>query len=167
MQIIVNITKSWGIGREGDQPFYIPEDLAFFKAMTLGKVVIMGRATLAALPGGRPLKGRTNIVLTRNAEFEAEGVIICHSLEELFERLADFAPEEIFVIGGAEIYAALLPHCTKAYITKIFAEADCDRFLPNLDEMPEWQLAKTSEIKNHEGIEFCFCEYERRENYGN
>jgi dihydrofolate reductase len=171
MQAILNVDKNWGIGFEGDQPFYIPEDLRFFRDKTLGGVVVMGRATLEALPGGRPLKGRTNIVLTRKRGFSADDAIICHSFEELFERLSNFAhknifgPEDIFVIGGAEIYAALLEYCSKAYITKIFAEADCDRFFPNLDEMEDWRLVSMSEIKNYEGIEYCFCEYERVSEY--
>jgi len=159
MQAIVNVDENWGIGRDGDQPFYIPEDLAFFKRMTKGKIVIMGRATLAALPNGKPLKHRTNIVLTTKQGFDIEDAIVCNSIEEMLYAVEPFPAEDIFVIGGAQIYTSLLPYCTTAYITKIHANGKCDRFFPNLDEMTDWQLKEQSEIKHHEGIGFQFCTY--------
>ncbi|MCL2350398.1 MAG: dihydrofolate reductase [Defluviitaleaceae bacterium] len=159
MKAIVNIDKNWGIGREGDQPFYIPEDLKFFQRKTSGKIIVMGRATLMALPNGAPLKNRVNVVLTRQQDFAAGDAIICHSFEDLHKELAAWPPDDIFVIGGAEIYAALLDFCTKVYVTKIHAKAACDRHFPNLDKMENWQLHNSSEIKAHEGLEFQFCEY--------
>jgi len=161
MIAILNADKNWGIGSAGDQPFYIPEDLKFFMTKTLGNVVIMGRATLEALPKKKPLPKRTNIVLTRQKGFEADGATICHDFDGLFEELRRHDKEQVFVIGGAEVYHALLPHCTKVYVTKIFAEAACDRHFPNLDEMPEWHITDASEIKNHLGLEYCFYTYER------
>ena len=162
MQAILNIDKNWGIGADGDQPFFISEDLQFFKEKTLGKVVVMGRATLQALPKGQPLKGRTNVVLTRQKGFDAQGSIVCNDFDELSETLKTYPAEEVFIIGGAEIYETLLPYCSKVYITKIDAEADCDRFFPNLDQMPNWRKKSISEVKRCEetNLEFRFWEYE-------
>ena len=159
MQAIVNVDENWGIGRDGDQPFYIPEDLAFFKGMTLGKIVIMGRATLNALPGAKPLPKRTNIVLSTKQGFDVEDAVVCASIDELLYAIEPFSPEDIFIIGGGQIYAALLDHCTTAYITKIHANGNCDRFFPNLDKHPDWQLASSSEIKTYNNINFQFCSY--------
>jgi len=161
MIAIVNVDENWGIGKEGDQPFYIPEDLKFFKEKTLGKVIIMGRATLEALPNAKPLPARTNIVLTRQSDFEVENATVCHSFNELFELVKTHDAVQVFVIGGADIYKNLLPYCNKAYITKIYASADCDRYFPNLDEEKEWEMTEFSDIKNHDGIKFQFCTYER------
>jgi len=158
MKLIVAVCQDWGIGKDGDQPFYIPEDLQYFKAKTLGKVMVMGRITLAALPNG-PLKRRTNIVLTRDAGFSVEGAATCNSLDELLHHLSQYDTDDVFVIGGQQIYEQLLPYCDTAYVTKIFATAPTDRFFPNLDDMDNWQLHSQSEIKSHDGIDFSFCEY--------
>jgi len=159
MQAIVNVDENWGIGRDGNQPFYIPEDLAFFKRVTKGKVVVMGRATLAALPNGAPLKNRTNIVLTTQQDLTVENAIICHSIPHLLEIVADYPQGDIMVIGGAKIYETLLPHCDVAHITKIAANGKCDRFFPNLDKNPKWKLESQSETKTYDGIDFWFCKY--------
>jgi len=161
MTAIVNVDENWGIGKEGDQPFYIPEDLKFFKEKTLGKVVVMGRATLEALPNAKPLPQRENIVLSRQKGFFVEGAMVCNSIDELLEVLKNHESKNIFVIGGANVYAMLLPLCKRAYVTKIFATTDCDRHFPDLDEMAEWVQTEASERKNHEGLEFQFCSYER------
>ena len=159
MTAIVNVDKNWGIGRDGDQPFYIPEDLKFFSDKTRGNVVVMGRATLEALPNSSPLPKRINIVMTKQEEMKVRGATVCNDFDQLFKALQAFDDREIFVIGGAKLYNDLLQHCTKAYVTKIFDEATCDRWFPNLDEMPNWRLSHASEVKSHKGLEFQFCEY--------
>ncbi|MCL2376407.1 MAG: dihydrofolate reductase [Defluviitaleaceae bacterium] len=159
MKLIVAVCEGWGIGKDGTQPFFIPEDLKYFKDKTLGKVVVVGRVTFLALPGAAPLKGRTNIVLTRNKSFDAGGAAICTSSEELLQHLSNYSSDDIFVIGGRQIYDLLLPYCDTAYVTKIFAKAETDCFFPNIDEMSNWQLHDKSDIKNHDGINFCFYEY--------
>lgn len=158
MKLIVAVCEDWGIGKDGDQPFYIPEDLQYFKAKTLGKVMVMGRVTLAALPNG-PLKRRKNVVLTRDASLVVAGASACNSLQELSQYLSQYNADDIFVIGGQQIYEQLLPYCDTAYVTKIFATSPTDRFFPNLDNMDNWQLYSQSETKSHDGTEFCFCEY--------
>ena len=158
MKLIVAVCENWGIGKDGNQPFFIPEDLRYFKAKTLGKVMVMGRVTLAALPNG-PLKRRTNIVLTRDVDFAVDGVVVCNSLQKLMRHLSQYDTDDVFIIGGQQIYEQLLPYCDTAYVTKIFADVPTDRFFPNLDDMDNWHLRNQSEIKNHKGIRFCFCEY--------
>jgi dihydrofolate reductase len=162
MKAIVIVDEKWGIAKNGDQPFYIPEDLKFFKEKTLGKVVVMGRGTLAALP--RRLKflpDRINVVLTRQRDFVCRGVVIRNSIEDLEFYLAGYAPEDVFVIGGAEIYEQLLERCSKVYVTKVFADAECDKFFPNLDRMDEWKCVKSSAVSVHNSVAYWFREYER------
>lgn len=115
MNVIAAVDQNWGIGKNGDQLVYLSEDLKRFQALTTGHAVILGRKTLATFPGGRPLKRRRNLILTRNAGFAAEGAEVFFSLEDLLQA----APDDAFVIGGASVYRQLLPWCTTAYITKI------------------------------------------------
>jgi len=159
MKLIVIVDENWGIGIDGDQPYHIPEDQRFFREKTLGKAIVIGRVTLAAFPHGRPLKGRTNIVLTRS-RLDTQGIITCASLPELAELLNGYNTDEVYVAGGQQIYEMLLEYCNTAYVTKIFATPHVDRYFPNLDEMPNWVLTSQSAPKCHDGIEFCFCEYE-------
>lgn len=160
MNIIVAVDKNYGIGRDGGLLFSIPEDMAYFRSMTRGKTVIMGRKTLDSLPGGRPLKDRRNIVFSRSADFEREGVERVSSGEELLDIIKD--EEDAFVIGGEAIYREMLPYCDKAYVTMVDAEAEADRFFPRMDDMADWILAQASEWKEHEGIRFQFREYHRK-----
>ena len=131
MKLIVAVDRSWAIGREGDQLLYLSADLRRFKELTLGGTVILGRKTLATFPGGRPLKGRRNLILSRSPDFAPEGAEVFRSVEELLAA----APEDSFVIGGESVYRALLPYCTTAYVTKIDAAFPADRFFPDLDAL--------------------------------
>ena len=158
MKLIVVVDENWGIGKDGDQPYHIPEDQRFFREKTLGKAIVIGRVTLAAFPGGRPLKGRTNIVLTRNT-LDVPGIITCGGRAELFEVLRGYSKDDVFVAGGQQIYEMLLEYCDTAYVTKIFAAPAVDRYFPNLDALPNWEQTAQSKRKSHDGIEFCFCEY--------
>jgi len=160
MKLFVAVDKNWGIGKDGDQPFYIRDDLRNFRRKTLDKVMIMGRVTFMALPGG-PLKNRTNIVLTKDAAFAADGVIVCNSLTDLFEHIAKYDTDDLIVIGGQQIYEILLDYCDTAYVTKIFASAETDRHFPNLDKLDNWRLFGQSEMKSQGGLAFCFCEYRK------
>ena len=159
MNIIVAVDKNYGIGKDGGLLFSIPEDMAFFRSMTRGKTVIMGRKTLESLPGGKPLKGRRNIVFSRDPAFMAEGVERVSSINELLNAVE--GDDDAFVIGGEAIYGMLLPICDKAYVTMVDAEAEADRYFPRIEHMEEWILAYASEWKEHEGISFQFREYHR------
>ena len=158
MKLIVNADKNWAIGRGGDLLFPIPEDMKFFRETTKGKTVIMGRKTLESFPNGQPLKNRLNIVLSRrDAEFP-EGVVHVRSVDELKDAVKDIPDDELFVIGGAEIYKLLLPECDTALITVVDAESrDADAYIPDFDELDGWTLAEQSEEKEHNGVKFRFC----------
>lgn len=158
MILIAAVDSSWGIGYENDLLFHIPEDMKFFRSMTLNKTVVMGKATLDSLPGGNPLKNRDTVVLSTTMK-ERDDLIICRSLDELLGLLEE--KEDVMVCGGESIYKLLLPYSDKAYITKIQSEKKADKFFPNLDALPDWKLTEESEEKEHEGIKFSFCTYER------
>ena len=104
MNMIALVDQNWAIGKDGEQIVYLPSDLKFFRETTMGHPVILGRKTLATFPGGRPLKGRRNLILSRNPGFSAEGGEVFASLDALLAA----APEDSFVIGGASVYEALL-----------------------------------------------------------
>ena len=163
MKLIVNADKNWAIGKGGDLIFPIPEDMKFFRETTKGKTVIMGRKTLESFPNGQPLKNRRNIVLSRRGGDFPEGVTAVHSAEELEDAVSGIPEDELFVIGGAEIYRLLLNRCDEALITRVDAVCpDPDSFIPNFDELPDWVLAEQSEEKEHEGLRFRFCTYRRK-----
>ncbi|MGD1956463.1 MAG: dihydrofolate reductase [Sphingomonadales bacterium] len=122
------------IGKDGDLPWRLPEDLKRFKAITLGKPIIMGRKTWDSL--GRPLPGRKNIVLTRDTQFAAEGCVVVHTLDDAID--AASGTEDIMIIGGAEIYRLAMPHVGRIYLTEVDAAPDGDTYFPELVER-EWQ----------------------------
>ena len=161
MNMIVAADKNWGIGRDGGLLTHLPGDLKYFKERTLGKVVVMGRKTLESLPGGRPLPGRTNIVLTGNPDFEKEGCIVVHSLDELRAECAKHKPENVMLIGGAQVYNMLMEECDSLFITKIFAEFEADAFIKNADLMPDYKIVWHSDVQEENGIRYQFLEYKR------
>ena len=108
MKLIVNVDRQWNIGCDNGLLFSIPEDMKFFRQTTTGKVVVMGRKTLDSFPGGRPLKNRVNIVLTRDSSFEREGTLVCHSVQEVFDAVKDYNTDDVFVIGGESVYKMFL-----------------------------------------------------------
>lgn len=128
------------IGRDNKLPWYLPEDLKYFKRITFGKPIIMGRNTWESLKG--PLPGRTNIVITRQADYQAEGARVVGSLAEacrLAEHIAVVdGSDEVIVIGGAQIYAAALPEADRIYITEVHADVEGDTFFPAYDRS-QWQ----------------------------
>lgn len=158
MHLIVAVDKNWAIGKNGDQLIYIPEDLKHFKALTTGHPVILGRKTMATFPGGRPLKGRRNLILSRDPAFAPEGGEVYPSLKQLVAS----APADSFVVGGASVYAALLPYCDTAHITRIDAVFPADKFFPDLDADPAWQVQDVSDPMEHDGLSFRYYTYIRK-----
>lgn len=158
MNLIVAVDRNWAIGKDGDQLVYLSEDLKHFKALTTGHPVILGRKTLATFPGGRPLKGRRNMILSRNPGFAPEGAEVFQNLPALLEA----APEDAFVLGGASVYAALLDRCGTAYVTRIeasFPGPDC--FFPNLDRLPQWHVTDEGPTLEEQGLRFRYVTYRR------
>ena len=158
MNMIVAVDRNWAIGKDGDQLVYIPADLKRFKALTMGHPVILGRKTLATFPGGRPLKGRRNLILSRNPAFAPEGAEVYPDAQALLAQ----APEDAFVIGGASVYRDLLERCDTVYVTKIDAEYPADCWFPDLDENPAWAVTEESEPQEHEGLSFRYVTYQRK-----
>ncbi len=154
------VDNCWGIGRDGCLLFHIPEDMRLFREYTRGKTVVMGRATLQSLPGGAPLKNRRNIVLSGTAGFAAEGAAVCGSLAGLAAVLAGAPKGEVWVIGGEQVYRLLLPFCSRAYVTRVHADGEADRFFPNIDADPAWALREQSEQKHHGTLGYRFCVYQ-------
>ncbi len=162
MRIIVNAGNNWGIGLKNKLLVRIPNDMKFFRAQTIGKVIVMGRNTLESFPQSQPLAGRTNIVLTTDPDYKVKDAIILHSMEELFEELKKYNDDDVYVVGGESIYRQLLPFCNKAYVTKVNHSYEADAYFPNLDELPEWRQTGESEEQTYFDLEYVFATYERQ-----
>ena len=162
MNLIASADRNWAIGMDSKLLVRIPEDMKRFRRMTVGKVVVLGRKTMETFPGGKPLKDRTNIVLSKSGGCQAEGAVLVHSMEELEEELSKYKSEDIFVIGGESIYRQLLDRCDTAYITKIDYAYQADAWLPDLDEEEGWQITEEGEEQTYFDLEYRFLTYSRR-----
>ena len=156
---IVAVDEKWAIGKNNDLLFSIPEDMKYFRKMTLGAAVVYGKNNLLSFPGGKPLPKRRNIVVSTSLENSEEYEVV-RNLKELAELLKDEKEREIFVIGGAEIYAQMLPYCKNAYVTKMYRDFEGEKFFPDLDKNPEWELKEEGELQDHEGLKYSFNRYE-------
>ena len=161
MNLIVAVDKNWAIGNGNKLLVSIPQDMKFFRETTTGKVVVLGRKTLETFPGKQPLKNRTNIVLTRDKNYQVKDAIVVHDMESLMEELKKYDEEEIYVIGGETIYRQLLPYCKVAHVTKINHAYEADTYFPNLDEKEEWVVTGVSEEQTYFDLEYEFVRYER------
>ncbi|MDR0357045.1 MAG: dihydrofolate reductase [Clostridiales Family XIII bacterium] len=168
---IASVDRDWGIGKGGKLLAHLPGDLRYFKAATLGQIVVMGRRTLESLPGGRPLRDRTTLVLTRRADFEANGAATVRSVEELAREIAGLRAKggmkagertDVFAAGGGDVYAELLPYTEICLITKMEESFAADAFFPNLDEDEEFLLARSDAPITENGLTYRFTEYRRR-----
>ena len=160
MKAIVAVDEKWGIGKNNDLLFSIPEDMKFFRQTTLNKTVVMGRKTLQSFPNGNPLKNRNNIVLSRN--YEKDGATVVKDLLELKAELLKHDKDDIFVIGGASIYELLLPYCESALVTKVYADGNATAFFPNLDQLDGWEMVNESQIIETNGYKIKFTEYKNQ-----
>ena len=158
MELIVAVYDDWGIGKDGTQPVALSADRKFFRETTRGAMVIVGRKTLSDFPGGKPLPGRVNVVLTRTPQ-EIPGVEVCTSPEDAVQ-LAKTA-QRAFVIGGGSVYRQMLSYCDTAYITKVHACPESDTYFPDLDTDPNWEMAEVLESGEEDGILYEMCLYKR------
>lgn len=156
MDLIVAVYEDWGIGCDGTQPVALSVDRVFFRETTRGAAVIAGRKTVADFPGGKPLPGRKNILLSRQ-EIQMPGFTVCHSPEEAVEATRE--AERVFVIGGGSIYKQMLPLCQKAYVTKVYACPKSDTYFPDLDADPTWKLQEVLQSGEENGIKYEMCLY--------
>lgn len=164
MNLIVAVDKNWAIGRNNKLLVRIPSDMKYFRETTTGKVVVMGRKTLESFRNAEPLKNRTNIVLTTRPDYQAKGALIVHSVEECLETLKGYASEDVYIIGGEQVYRAFLPYCTLAEVTYIDYAYEADAHFPNLDEASEWELTGETEEQTYFDLEFYRRRYERKNN---
>jgi len=158
MNFIVAVDENYAIGRNGDLIYSLPSDLAYFKKVTNGKVVVMGDKTYMSLPK-HPLPNRINIVMTLT-DNNYDGAITVRSIKELKEVVKEFNTDDVFVIGGASIYNLLMDNCKFAYITKIKAHEPADTHINNIEETGEWELIQKSETMTENGLEFNFCVFQ-------
>ncbi len=161
MKAIVAVDVKWGIGKNNDLLFSIPEDMKFFREKTSGKVVCMGYNTLLSFPGSKPLKNRTNIVLAPEG-VEREDCTIVHTLDDLFKTLKKYDDDEIFVIGGAMFYRTMVDYCSQVFVTKVNADGEATVFYPNLDEKENFELVYVSQPIMTNDYEIRFTTYQNK-----
>lgn len=157
--LILARARNGVIGAKGGLPWHLPEDLAFFKRTTMGHPIVMGRKTWESI--GRPLPGRRSIVVTRDRNFAATGAEVVHSLDDAVALCAD--SDEIFVIGGAHLYADALPRADRLLLTEIQADFDGDTFLP-APSAADWKEASREPhpATDSRAFAFDFVDYRRR-----
>ena len=156
MKAIVAVDKKWGIGKNNDLLFSLPEDMKFFREKTNGKTVCMGYNTLLSFPNSKPLKNRVNIVLAPDG-VERDDCIIVHTLEELSNTLKSY--DDVFVIGGAMFYKTMVPYCEEVYVTKVDADGEATVFYPNLDEIEGFKMVYESKPVESNGYQIKFTTY--------
>lgn len=163
INIIVAVTNNNVIGKGNDMPWHLPSDLKRFKQITEGSCVVMGRKCWESIPEKfRPLPKRVNVVITRNEAFEAKGAATLSDLDKVLTQLRDNGDEdEVFVIGGSEIYKQAFKYATRLFLTRILAEIDGDVFLEGLNP-DEWEYVEGSEIQKENNLSFKFEEYSRK-----
>lgn len=152
ISLLVAMDEGGGIGRDNRLPWRLSADLRRFKRLTMGHHMLMGRKTYESI--GRALPGRTTIVVTRQADYQAEGCTVAHSLEEGIELAKGAGEEELFVIGGGEIFQQALPLAGRIYLTEVHGRAGCDVFFPRLEE-GEWRTVEVEEVGADEVNEYA------------
>lgn len=161
VSLIVAMAANRVIGRDGDLPWRLPADLRFFKRVTMGHHLVMGRKTWASI--GRPLPGRTMVVLTRDAGLEIPGVHVVHGLADALALARAAGDSEAFVIGGAEIFARALPLADRLYLTRIHADVEGDVRFPDFDESAWIEVAREEHAADEDhALSFALCTLERR-----
>jgi dihydrofolate reductase len=158
LTIIVAVDAKLGIGINNTLAWHLPEDLIRFKQITTGHTIIMGRKTYESI--GRPLPNRRNIVLTRQTDWQAPGVEVAHTLQAAMEMVDDAQAEvEIFVIGGADIYAQALPLCSKLLVTEIHSDVHCDTFFPAIDKKSWHETERITRHSEKNAFDYSFVTY--------
>ncbi len=175
IKAIVAVDENWAIGCSGRLLFALPTDLQHFKRMTKGKTVLMGRKTMDSLPGGRPLPGRLNLVLTNDPARVKEGFFSVSTVEEAVERLTSAQRERLepgtmsqtvvddaFVLGGEQVYRLLLPYCDEAIVTHIHERAEtADAFFPDLTALSDWEEVERGDTVFDSGHSYTIVCYRR------
>ena len=156
---IVATGKNGVIGSNNEIPWYLPADLAYFKKTTIGKPIIMGRNTFHSI--GRPLPKRTNIVITRDPFFSAEGILVAHDIEEALTLAQETGATEVFIIGGGQIYRQSMDYWDKIYLTEVDIQVEGDTFFPEINSTEWREISRnihTSDEKNEYAYSFVELE---------
>jgi dihydrofolate reductase len=159
ISLVLAMAANGVIGQNGALPWRIPEDMRRFKSLTMGKPCIMGRKTWDSLPK-KPLPGRTNIVITRDRNFAADGAVVVNSLDDALSRAAAENPDEIMIIGGAEIYKAVLPRATRIHLTEVQGNFEGDAHMPPFDSAVWKEISR--ERHTLDAIAFSYVTLEKR-----
>ena len=159
MKAIVAVSNEWGIGYKNELLFHIPEDMKYFKELTIHNVVIMGRKTFESLPDRKPLKDRINIVITSSGN--GLGDVITTDFHGLSNILNLYSSKKCFVIGGESIYSQLLKECDTVFVTKVFKSVRFDKRFVNLDNLSDWRCIEQSAVKDFNGLKYQFCIYNK------
>ena len=158
ISLVVAASQNNVIGRDNQLPWHLPEDLEYFKLVTMDKPILMGRRTFDSI--GRPLPGRRNIVITRDLEWDAEGVEVVHSVDDALAAGSLANSDEIMIIGGAQIYRECLPIADRLYLTRVEAEIDGDAFFPDID-VKQWKKISEKIPKKIDKYRYSFQVLER------
>ena len=168
MKMIFAVDENWNIGYDGNMLFKISNDLQRFRSLTETNIIIMGRKTFESLPEQKALPNRINIIITRDANYTAEDIMVVTSIDELFLLLKEINPDNVmlnFVIGGGNIAHQLLQYCNYAYITKVLRSFDAtDTLIPNLDEDQDWEIVSESPYYMQEDLMYNYVDYNRISN---
>ena len=157
---IVAVDTNLGIGFNGELLEHIPEDLKRFKELTTGNTVVMGRKTWDSLPQ-KPLPNRSNIIISTANPTIIDKHTLRLQMKDVINYLK-YTEEDVFIIGGGQIYKELLPYCDKVYLTRIYQKHDnIDTYFPSLDEMEDWEVEHCSEVKKYNNIKYAFLTYRR------
>lgn len=166
LSLICAMDENMVIGNNNRLPWHLPEDLKYFKRTTMGKCIIMGRKTFESI--GRPLPGRTNIIVTRSRDYEVDNARVVDSLADAIELAENVSfidgTDEAFIIGGAELYKHALPYVDRMHLTMVHAEVDGDTFFPDF-AVEEWQEVSKEyfEADEFNPYPYSICIFERRE----
>jgi dihydrofolate reductase len=166
LSLICAMDENMVIGNNNRLPWHLPEDLKYFKRTTMGKCIIMGRKTFESI--GRPLSGRTNIIVTRSRDYEVDNARVVDSLADAIELAENVSfidgTDEAFIIGGAELYKHALPYVDRMHLTMVHAEVDGDTFFPDF-AVEEWQEVSKEyfEADEFNPYPYSICIFERRE----
>ena len=158
--LVLAVADNGVIGASGAIPWRIPDDMKRFKALTMGKPIVMGRKTWDSFPN-KPLPGRSNIVITRDPKWQAPGAIVAHSLDDALAKARRAAPSEIAIIGGAEIYRAALAFATRVELTEVHVQAQGDTHFPPFDANV-WRETAREERSTADGLRYSYVRLERR-----
>lgn len=158
LSLIAAKARNGVIGRNNALPWHLPEDLKYFKATTLGHPILMGRKTFESI--GRPLPGRTSIVISRNPDWQFAGCTVVPSIDAALQAAAE--RDEIFVIGGSELYSQTLPRADRLYLTEIHADFAGDAHFPELNPADWQELSRQQHADDGRGFAFDFVVYQRK-----